>query len=114
MSPKPIPNGFHTVTPYLLVPGTSKLIDFLKQAFGAELLFRSERPDGVLMHGVLQIGDSKVMLAEATGDFPAKPCMVHLYVEDVDATYQRALQAGGTSLREPTTEFYGDRNGAAR
>ena len=106
-----IPNGSHSITPYLVVEGVPKLIEFLKQAFGAEELGRMARPDGGVMHAEVKVGDSKLMMGEPMGDWKAKPCSLYLYVEDVDAVYQRAIQAGGTSVREPSDQFYGDRTG---
>ena len=110
-SVQPIPEGFHTLTPYLVVEGIPKLIDFLKQAFGAQETFRLTRPDGGVMHAEVKIGDSKMMMGEPMGEWKARPCALYLYVEDVDAVYQRAIQAGGTSVREPSDQFYGDRTG---
>jgi uncharacterized glyoxalase superfamily protein PhnB len=66
-------------------------------------------PDGGVMHAEVKIGDSKIMMGEAMGEWKAKPCSLYLYVEAVDAVYQRAIQAGGTSVREPMVQFYGDR-----
>lgn len=109
-----IPKGYHTVTPYLIVEGAAKLIDFLKKAFGAEERDRFTQPDGTIIHGEVKIGDSVVMMAEACGDFKPMPAMIHLYVPDTDATYRRALEAGAQSLREPADQFYGDRSGGVR
>lgn len=114
MTVKPIPEGYHTVTPYLVVQEAAKLIDFLKQAFDAEEIHRMARPDGTIMHAEIKIGDSRVMMAEASGDVKPMPAMLHLYVEDTDAVYRQALQAGATSLREPEDQFYGDRIGGVR
>ncbi len=108
---KPIPDGFHSVTPYLVVPGAARLIDFLKRAFGAQETFRMADPDGNVRHAEMRIGDSPVMLSEASEQFPAMPGMIYLYVNDADATYAQAVKAGGKSIREPKTEFYGDRSG---
>jgi uncharacterized glyoxalase superfamily protein PhnB len=88
-----------------------KLLDFLKQAFGAQEAFRLTRPDGGIMHAEVKIGDSIMMMGEPMGEWKAKPCSLYLYVEDVDAVYQRAIQAGGTSVGEPKDQFYGDRSG---
>ena len=110
-SVQPIPDGYHTITPYLVVEGVPKLIEFLKQAFAAEEVGRMARPDGGVMHAEVKIGDSKLMMGEPMGDWKAKPCSLYLYVEDVDAVYQRAIQAGATSVREPSNQFYGDRPG---
>ena len=93
----------------MTVTGAAKLIDFLKQGFGATETFRHDRPDGTVGHAEVKIGDSPVMLAEAGGEFKPKPANLFLYVTDIDAVYKRAIQAGGTSTAEPTTQFYGDR-----
>ena len=114
MPVKPIPDGFHTVTPYLVVPGVPRLIEFLKQAFDAKEMHHSTRPDGTVMHAQVRIGDSVVMMGEAIGEFGPMPAMIYLYVTDVDAVYQRALRAGGVSIMEPTDMFYGDRNGGLK
>ena len=110
-SVRPIPDGSHTVTPFLVVAEIPKLLSFLKLAFGAQELFRMAHPDGGIMHAEVQIGDSKVMMGAAMGEWKAKPCSLYLYVEDVDAVYHRAVQAGATSAREPADQFYGDRSG---
>ncbi len=107
---RPIPENYHTVTPYLVVPGLARLIDFLEQAFGATEIGRFEGPEGRIMHAEVKIGDSIVMMGEPHGDIEARPAVLHLYVEDVDETYRHALKAGGTSLREPADQFYGDRS----
>ncbi len=109
MAVKPIPEGFHTVTPHLTVQGTSKLVDFLKQAFEAQELFRLAHPDGTLMHAEVKIGDSIVMMGEARGEWKPMPGSLYVYVNDADAVYKRALQAGATSTMEPADQFYGDR-----
>jgi len=114
MAVKPVPEGHHTVTPYLVVPGVAKLIDYLQRAFQAKELHRSARPDGTIMHAEVQIGDSRVMMGEPVGEFKAMPANVCLYVPNVDSTYTRALQAGGTSLREPADQFYGDRTAGVK
>lgn len=114
MAVKPIPDGFHTVTPYLLVSDAALLIDFLKRAFGAEEIFRSNGPDGSVAHAQLKIGDSMVMMGQAKDEWKPMPCMLYLYVEDVDAWFDRAVQAGGTVVREVTDEAYGDRAGGVR
>jgi PhnB protein len=106
---KPIPDGYHTVTPYLVVRDVPRLIEFLSQAFGATELMRAPRPDGSIMHAVVTIGDSPVMMGEPEGVTPPMPACVHLYAVDTDALYHLALQAGATSLREPADQFYGER-----
>jgi PhnB protein len=109
MAVKPIPEGYRTFTPYYVVEGASDFIDFLKKAFGAEELFRFPAPGGKLGHAEVRIGDSMVMLADA-GEFPPTRIGSYLYVTDVDATYKKAVAAGGRSQREPANQFYGDRN----
>jgi PhnB protein len=108
------PEGYHTVTPYLIGRGTAELIDFLKQSFGAEERQRHLNSDGTIMHAEVQIGDSVVMMGEASDEFKPMPTSIHLYLEDVDAAYKRAVGAGGKSLREPTDQFYGDRSAGRR
>lgn len=116
MTVTPIPKGYHTVTPYLLVDGADRLLDFVKQAFGAEETVKIQQPDGKIAHAEVRIGDSIVMLAEAsTSDQGvAMPGVIHLYVDDADKTYRQALEAGGTSLRESADQFYGDRTGGVK
>jgi PhnB protein len=115
MAVKPIPEGYHTATPYVVARGADKVVEFLKTAFGAEPFFEPMmRPDGKIMHADLKIGDSHVMISEAMDQHPAMPCMVHLYVPNVDAVYQSAVAAGGTSTMEPTDMFYGDRGASVK
>jgi len=111
---KPIPEGYHTVTPYLVATGAAKLIDFMKQAFGAQELFRMAAPDGSIGHAEVKIGDSHIMLGEAGGPHPAMRTMIYLYVPNVDETYKRALAAGAISETEPKDQFYGDRNAGVK
>lgn len=111
MTVKPIPAGYHAVTPYLTVDGAERLLDFVKKAFGADETVRMPGPDGRIGHAEVRIGDSVVMLADAWEEAPAIQSTLHLYVEDADATYRRAVEAGGESLREPEDQFYGDRMG---
>lgn len=110
MAVKPIPDGYHSVTPYLVVPGVATLLDFLKQAFEAQELHRMPRPDGTIMHAEVRIGDSLVMMGEPMGDAPPMLGSLYLYVNDVDTVYKRALQAGATSTSAPADQFYGDRS----
>ena len=107
------PEGFHTVNPYLVVNGAAQVLDFLKKAFGAEAVGeRFKGPDGAIMHAAVRIGDSMVEVSDAPGE--PMPAALHLYVEDTDAAYRRAMAAGGTSLREPMTTFYGDRSAGVK
>jgi PhnB protein len=109
MAIKPIPEGYHSIAPYLIVEGAPKLLEFLKQAFGAQEIARIAGPDGAIGHAEARVGDSHVMLAEASPDYPPISSAIHLYVEDVDATYGRALAAGAVSVMAPNDQFYGDR-----
>ena len=114
MAAKPIPDGYHAVTPYLVATGATRLVDFLKQAFGAEETFRMPAPDGSIMHVEVRIGDSMIMLGEGSEQWTPMPCALCLYVENADAVYKRALQAGATSIMEPVDQFYGDRQGGVK
>jgi PhnB protein len=115
MPVQPIPQGYHTVTPYLIVTGAAKTIDFAQKAFGAELAFEPMMtPQGQIMHAELKIGDSHIMVSDANERHPAMPSMLHLYVPNVDAVYQKALKAGGTSTQEPADMFYGDRSASVK
>lgn len=105
-----IPEGFHTVTPFLIVDEASKLIAFLKKAFDGKLTYLLNSEDGRVMHSTVRIGDSEVMITDSMEQYPAGMAKLYVYVEDVDATYKQAKAAGGISLREPTDEFYGDRS----
>lgn len=109
-----IPEGYHTVTPYLVVDNPDAVISFLRQVFDAEELYRMHTPDGGVMHAEVQVGDSRLMLGGAAEQWPATPAMLYVYVQDVDATYRRALAAGATSVMEPADQFYGDRHGGVR
>lgn len=113
----PIPEGYRSVTPHIVVRGADKAVEFYKSAFGAEELFRMPGPDGKLMHAELKIGDSIVMIAD---EFPewgsnspltigGSPVTLHLYVEDCDAAFNRAVETGATVKMAPNDAFWGDR-----
>jgi PhnB protein len=104
------PDGYNTVMPYLIVEGAAKVIDFLKTVFNATEKDRMSSPDGTVMHAELKIGDSVIMFSEAAGDYKPNPTMLYVYVDDVDAVYKKALEAGATSVSEPKDQFYGDRS----
>jgi PhnB protein len=114
----PVPyirKGFRTLTPYLLVPGAANLINFYKQAFGAEEIFRVARPGSdLIMHAEVRIAGSMVELADANEEFKPRASTNILYVPDVDAAFQRALDAGATSLSAPMDQPYGDRQGTVK
>ena len=111
---KPVPDGFHTATPYLVVDDPAKLIDFLTRAFHAVEEHRSLRADGGIMHAQVRIGDSPIMMGGANVHWPAMPASVYLYLEDVDDAYRRALDAGAESVMEVGNQFYGDRMGGVK
>jgi len=106
---KPVPEDHNSVSPYIIVPGAARLIDFLKQTFEAAELGRMAQPDGTIMHAEVKIADSVIMIADASAEYGPMPARLHVYVTDVDSAYQRALQAGATSQMEPADQFYGDR-----
>jgi uncharacterized glyoxalase superfamily protein PhnB len=110
MAVQPKPEGYSTVTPYFVVPGAAEFIEFLSAAFGAQERQRHSNPDGTIMHAEVSLGDSVIMLGDSSPEFEPTRSSTHLYVDDVDATYQQAVAAGGTSLREPADQFYGDRS----
>src|SRR5258708_35591864 len=113
MAVKPIPDGHHTVTPYLVVRGAAKTIEFLQKAFGAETAFEPmKRSDGVITHAELKIGDSMVMIGDAHDRMQPTQSVLHLYVPNADAVYQRAVAAGAGSTMEPADQVYGDRTGS--
>lgn len=120
MAVKPVPEGYHTVTPYLAVEDAAKAIEFYKQAFGAKELVRMEAPGNRIGHAELGIGDGRVMLADPFPQSSSKPpkelggasASVFLYVEDVDALVKQAVAAGATVTMEVEDQFWGDRFGA--
>lgn len=114
MTVNPIPEGHHTVTPYLIVADGDGLIAYLEKAFDARVVDRNYDGEGRLMHADVVIGDSHVMLGQSNEQFPAMRSMIHLYVDDVDAVYRKALDAGATSIREVEDQFYGDRSGGVQ
>lgn len=111
---KPIPDGYHTVTPYLVVKGANNLISFLKQAFDAKEEVRMDRENGEVMHAEITIGDSRIMLSDASDQLAPTIANIFLYMPDTDAYYKKAISAGGTSSMEPADQFYGDRMGGVK
>ena len=101
MSAQSKPGGYSSVSPYLVVAGAQRVIDFLKRAFDATELRRYDLPDGSIMHAEVRVDDTVVMIADGGGEWPPFPSWLHVYVRDVDATYRRALEAGGVSVQEP-------------
>jgi uncharacterized glyoxalase superfamily protein PhnB len=114
MPVKPIPDGYPAVTPYLMVRDADRFIEFLSTVFGARVTEQLKRPDGKIGHTEVRVRDSMIMLSEASPEHPATPVMLHFYVDDVDATFKRAVQAGGSVVAEPSNQFYGDRSGGVK
>jgi uncharacterized glyoxalase superfamily protein PhnB len=104
-----IPEGFQTLTPYLVVAYADKELEFVQSAFGATPMHISRRPDGVIMHASLKVGSSMLMMGQASEPWKPLSAAIYMYVEDVDATYKAAIEAGGKSMSEPRDQFYGDR-----
>jgi PhnB protein len=118
---KPIPEGFHAITPYLVVRGVSEAIDYYKRAFGAVERYRMASPDGnTIMHAEITIGDSIIMLSDECPEMDSKspaalqgtPVSIHLYVEDVDEVFERAVREGAKVTMPLENTFWGDRFGA--
>jgi len=116
---KPIPDGYHSVNPYLIFSGASDAIAFYKKAFGAEEVMRMDGPGGKIHHAEIRIGDSRIMLADEHPEIQAlspktiggSPVSIHLYVENVDAAVESAVAAGAKLIRPVADQFYGDRTG---
>ncbi|GHO78254.1 glyoxalase [Ktedonobacter sp. SOSP1-85] len=111
---QPIPDGYHSVTPWIISRDTAQLLDFISKAFGAQELGRVYNEDGTIGHAEAKIGDSIVMAFDAQEGWPVTPCFLRLYVPDGDAVYQQALAAGATAVSEMTTLAFGDRVGRVR
>ncbi len=107
----PVPEGHHTICPYIVTSDVASLIEFTKRAFGATELHVSKRDDGSVMHAEIKIGDSIIMMGQAPDETKKFPAMLHIYMPDVDTVYRRAIEAGAKSIREPADQFYGDRSG---
>ncbi len=111
MPVKPIPEGYSVVSPYLVVPNASEFIDFTVSALGATEIRRFAAPNGGIMHAEIRFGDSVIMLGEAAPDARTWTSMLHIYTENCDAAYRRAVAAGCTPVREPSDNPDGDRRG---
>jgi PhnB protein len=119
MAVRPIPEGYSTVTPYLIVKGGSDALDFYKRAFGATELMRFATPDGRIAHAEIQIGNARIMLGDEQPDrghrspesLGGSGSGIMLYLEDVDQVFNRAIQAGAKTLEPVNNQFYGDRSG---
>ena len=119
MAAKAIPEGYHSVTPYLIVNGAARAIEFYKKAFGASEIMRFDGPNGKIGHAEIKIGDSPIMLADEFAEMGFRSprslggagISILLYVEDVDARFAHAIDAGAKTLRPVEDQFYGDRSG---
>ena len=117
MSVKPIPANYHSVTPYLIVNGAAKAIDFYKKAFGATEIMRFPGPNNTIMHAEIKIGDSPIMLADEQANYRGpqalggSPVSLMLYVDNVDKVFKQATDSGAKSVRDVADQFYGDRVG---
>jgi len=120
MPVKPIPDGYHTITPYLCIKGAADAIEFYKRAFGATEIMRMAEPNGRVGHAEVRLGDSRVMLADehpdmdfrSPGAIGGTPVHLHFYVQDVDAVIKQAVAAGAKLVRPVQDQFYGDRSGS--
>lgn len=116
---KPIPDGYPQITPYLIVDGASEAIDFYGKVFGSSERMRMPAPGGKIGHAELELGDTLIMLADVTPDmenrdpraFGGSPVIMSVYVEDADAVFDRAIEAGAKEIRPLENQFYGDRSG---
>jgi PhnB protein len=116
---KPIPDGYHSVTPYLIINDATAALDYYTRAFGAVELFRMPAPEGKIGHAEIKIGDSPIMLADEFPEMGYKspqslggsPVSLMIYVEDVDTVFKQAIAAGGKEQRPVKDQFYGDRSG---
>lgn len=119
---KAIPEGYHTVTPYLIVKGAARALEFYKKAFNAKELYRMEGPGGTVGHAEFEIGDSRIMISDEHPDMGARgpetiggsPVGLCLYVENVDELFKQAVASGAKEERPVKDQFYGDRSGTLR
>ncbi|MCX4512284.1 VOC family protein [Streptomyces sp. NBC_01619] len=114
MTVQPVPEGYTTVTPWIIGHDTAGLIDYLQRAFDAEDLGRFEMEDGTIGHAELRIGNARLMAFDGPKGWPATPAFVRLYVPDAEETHRRAVAAGGTSVTEVTHLYFGDKVGRVR
>lgn len=112
--PQPIPEGYHTITPYITVENTAALSEFLKKAFDATEVFVMKDETGMPAHAEYRIGTSMLMIGRAHDQWKPTQSMIYLYVPDVDATFQKAVEAGAKPVQEVKDQFYGDRSGGVQ
>jgi PhnB protein len=114
---KPVPDGYHTVTPHIVVSNVAKALEFYKKALGAVETVRMDGPGGMVLHAEMKIGNAPIMLGpenpewgtKSPGTLGGSPMSLYIYGPDVDAAYKKAIQAGATSVAEPKDQFWGDR-----
>ncbi len=111
MAVKPVPEGFHTVVPYLTVDDAGALINFIERAFDAKVTYSMKDADGTVRHAEAKVGDSMIMIGQARDQWKSRPGMLVLYVPDCDASYKKAVAAGAKVIREMADQPYGDRSG---
>ena len=109
-----VPEGFHSVTPYLCVDNAAGFIEFVQKAFGGKKTFEMKGDDQKIMHATVSIGDSNIMICDAMETAPAQPGILYLYVEDADRLFRNALEAKAEVVHEMKDQFYGDRVGAVK
>lgn len=114
MAVNPIPDGYHTITPYLIVEDADKLVEFIEKVFDGKLIFKMPTEKGRIGHGEMKIGDSMLMLSEASGEWQPTTTMLHFYVDDIDAVHQKAIEFGAVSINEPKDQYYGDRSSCVK
>ena len=112
MGIKPIPDGYHTVTPALIVNGAAGVVSFAERVLDARILSKIEMPDGTIGHSEIKIGNSIIFVATPMNGAATAPGWLYVYVDDVDSVYRKAIEAGATPVEEPTDKFYGDRTAA--
>jgi len=113
-SVRAVPEGFQTVTPYLVVDNAAKLIEFIKNTFDSKVTFISNRDENKIMHATVSIGTSTIMISDIMEGMQPQTAMLYLYLEDADGVFKKAMDGKATLVREPKTEFYGDRAGAVK
>lgn len=114
MKPKPVPEGYQSVIPIMIVDNPEKLIDFIVKVFDGQEMHRYSGPEGKIMHAEVRVGDSVIMLGSSSEKYPANQSMLNIYTEDTDQLYKKAIEAGATSIMEPTNQFYGDRSAGVK
>ncbi len=109
-----VPQGFSTVTPFLMVENANKLLEFMKQALDAKEQYALRHDDGTLWHAQMKVGDAMIMVGDTMKQGPVMPAAIYLYVPDADAAYKKAIEAGAEKVSEPDDQFYGDRVGGVK